>query len=202
MTPTTAADRATVTATSKALAGLALAAALVIAGCGGGGSRAASTAPFAWLRPSAPPAGWSLARLPSGAAAVAYPPGWHRIVSDPGTVTAAQVGPHGLIVGYLNATPRQANETLANWATFRPTHNAHEGDRGVQVLAAGRGLPFRSGHGSCVVDRYATSRTHYREIACLVAGAHGQTVVVAAATAAAWPQLAPALRRAVATFAT
>jgi hypothetical protein len=203
MTPTTAAARATVTATSKALCGFALVAALAIAGCGGGGAPSASKpASFGWLHPSAPPAGWSQARLPSGAASVAYPSGWHRIASDPGTVSAAQIGPHGLIVGYVNATPQQANETLANWATFRPTHNAHEGDRSVRVLAAAQGVRFRTGQGSCVVDRYATSRTHYREIACLVAGRHGQTVVVAAATEKAWAHLEPTLRRAVATFAT
>jgi len=192
-----------VTATSRTLGGLVLRPAVAFAGCDAGtGPPASRPAPFPWLHAGAPPAGWSLARLPSGGAAVAYPRGWRRIQSDPGTVSAAAVGPRGLIVGYVNVTPRQANESLDNWATFRPTHNAHEGDRSVRVLAAARGLRFRDGRGSCVVDRYATVRAHYREIACLVAGRHAQSVVVAAATESAWARLEPTLRRAVASFAT
>ena len=191
-----------VTATSRSLAGLLvlLAAAVAVAGCGGavGGASRAPTLP--WLRPASVPTGWAVARLPSRTAALAYPPAWRRIASDPGTVSAARVGAHGLIVGYLNATPRQANESLANWAIFRPTHNAHEGDRDVRVLTAARAVPFRSGRASCVVDSYRTRRAPYREIACLVDGARGSTVVVAAATATAWPREHVALERAIQAF--
>jgi len=160
----------------------------------------ASPAAFAWLRPGPPPPAWSLARLP-GTAALAYPPSWHRMHSDPGTVSAGRLDPSsGLISEYLNATPRQADETLQNWATFRPAHNAHEGERHDHVLAAARGLRFRNGHGSCVIDRYDTSRTSYQEIACLVQGPRGEIVVVAAGLAARWAQSAPALERAVSAF--
>jgi hypothetical protein len=132
---------------------------------------------------------------------MAYPSAWRRIASDPGTVTAARVDADGLIVGYLNATPHQANESLSNWATFRPHHNAHEGDRHVRVLAA-RARPFRSGRAACVIDTYRTSRARYGEIACLVQGARGSTVIVAAATTAAWPREHVQLERAVQAFQT
>jgi hypothetical protein len=191
------AARATATATCSALV---LAVAVALAGCGGGGSTPGRSEAFAWLQPASAPSGWSSLRVPSASAMLAVPPGWQRITSDPGTVSAARVGRHGLIVGYLNATPRQANETLRNWAVFRPTHNAREGDRGVRVVGAVANRPFGAGRASCVDDTYRTSRSRYRELACLVAGPRGQSVVVAAATSAAWPRLAPALRSAVRAF--
>jgi hypothetical protein len=91
---------------------------------------------------------------------------------------------------------------LSNWSTFRPNHNAHEGDRHVHVLATARAVPFRSGRASCVIDTYRTSRAHYHEIACLVDGARGSTVVVAAATVAAWHRQHEELERAIQAFQT
>ncbi|HKN95254.1 MAG TPA: hypothetical protein VJU60_13045, partial [Thermoleophilaceae bacterium] len=161
-----------------------------------------SAGAFAWLSPSAPPAGWARATLPSGKATLAYPAGWQSVKTDPGTVSAALMGPHGQIRGYLNATPQQGRETLANWARFRTAHNADEGDMNVVTEAAARGLRFRSGSGSCVIDRYATSSARYREIACLVRGSRASTVVVAAALPKDWSRLAPQLERAVSSFAT
>jgi hypothetical protein len=204
----------TATATSRrprlAFLGLALAAALAFAGCGGAGSKpvagtgpaAGSSGAFAWLSPAAPPGGWTVAHLPSGRAALAYPPGWHAIRTDPGTVSAALMGKHRLIRGYLNATPRQGAESLANWAHFRTAHNRHEGDFGLVTEAAATGLRFRSGNGSCVIDSYATSSAHYREIACLVRGSRASTVVVGAALPRDWARLAPQIERAISTFAT
>jgi hypothetical protein len=192
-------------ASSRGLAGLALATALAVAGCGaatGEGGHAAAKGSFAWVRPAQPPAGWKIARLPSGAAALAYPPGWRTIQTDPGTVSAALLGPRGRIRGYLNATPLSGDETLANWHRFRPAHNEDEGDRGVVTDAAATSLPFRSATGSCVVDHYATRSAHYREIACIVRGSHATTVVVAAARPQDWGRLAPALRRSITSFAT
>jgi hypothetical protein len=163
-------------------------------------SGAGNPPPFAWLRPAPPPSTWPLARL-QGAGALAYPPGWHRIKSDPGTVSAALVvGRTGLVTEYLNATPKQANETLQNWASFRTAHNQEEGESQEQVLAAARDLRFRDGRGSCVIDRYRTTRTRYQEIACLVRAPAGETVVVAAALAGRWASDAPALERAVSAF--
>jgi len=190
-----------------ALAGVA---ALLAAGSGassGGGATPttaghAAAGPFAWLKASAPPPGWKIARLPSGKAALAYPPGWRAIESDPGTVSAALMGPHGRIRGYLNATPQGGRETLANWARFRPAHNHEEGDRAVVSLASATGLKFTNGSGSCVMDRYKTVSDRYKEIACIVRGANATTVVVGAAEPAAWASLAPDLQRAVASFTT
>jgi hypothetical protein len=207
---------ATGTSRRRLLLGTAIAgvAALAATGCGaasGGGQSAKSQAsgtpsaaagPFAWLKASAPPAGWKIARLPSGKAAMAYPPGWRAIKTDPGTVSAALLGPSGRIRGYLNATPQSGRETLANWARFRPAHNEDEGDRAVRTLASAAGLRFTAGTGSCVMDRYRTVSDRYREIACIVRGAHATTVVVGAAEPAAWASLAPDLQRAIASFST
>jgi hypothetical protein len=188
----------------RPLAALALAAALAVAGCGAatGGAGHAPAGAFTWLHPGSPPAGWKVARLPSGAAALAYPPGWRPIRTDPGTVSAALLGPHGRIRGYLNATPQSGAETLANWNRFRPAHNHEEGDRGVVTDATATDLPFRAATGSCVVDHYATVSARYREIACIVRGSRATTVVVAAARPQDWARLAPALQRSVASFAT
>ena len=65
---------------------------------------------------------------------------------------------------YLNATPKQGTETLANWSRFRPEHNRDEGDRSVRLIASANDLSFRSGRGSCVIDDYTTSKATYREI--------------------------------------
>jgi hypothetical protein len=72
----------------------------------------------------------------------------------------------------------------------------------VRVLAAARALPFRFGHASCVIDSYRTSRAPYREIACLVEGTRGSTVIVGAATTTAWPRQRAQLERAVQAFET
>jgi hypothetical protein len=189
---------------SRLLPALALAAALAVASCGGaaGGGRHAAPGAFAWLRPAPPPSGWTVARLPSGTADLAYPPGWRAIPTDPGTVSAALLTPDGRIRGYLNATPQSGAETLANWSRFRPAHNHEEGDRSVVTDAAATRLRFRAGTGSCVVDHYATVLARYQEIACLVRGSRATTVVVAAARPQDWGHLAPALRRSVASFST
>jgi hypothetical protein len=154
---------------------------------------------FAWLRPARPPQDWRLARLPASGATLAYPPSWHPIESDAGSVSAALVA-HGQIVGYLNATPQSGAETLANWARFRPGHNREEGDRHLVLDAARGALHFRSGTGSCVIDDYATVSAHYREIACIVRGARSTTVVVAAAPPRDWNLVSPALERSIASF--
>jgi hypothetical protein len=112
----------------------------------------------------------------------------------------AILGGGGRIDGYLNVTPRQGTETLADWSRFRPQHNQNEGDRSVRVLAATTNARFRSGGGSCVMDSYTTSKARYREIACLVSGPRSSAVVVAAAPTALWDQQAPALQRAISSF--
>jgi hypothetical protein len=212
MTPTTTVDRVTVTATSSRTArwlaaALALAGAAALAACGStqltaGGATGGSHA-FAWLRPAAPFHSWSSAALPSSPARLAYPASWHAITSDPGTRSAA-IGSGSLrIAGYLNATPQQGSETLANWSTFRLDHNRDEGDTGVSLVASATGLRFLDGHGSCVIDDYTSSSGHrYREIACIVAGARATTVVVGAAPPHRWRRQSPAIERAISAFRT
>lgn len=200
---------------ARVLLALATAPAL-LAGCGGSGASSTTTtrtapstrasastvASFAWLHPGPAPRGWSVARLPDNAA-LTYPSSWHRVRSDPESVSAVRSDSRsGLIEEYLNATPQQGEETLQNWATFRPSHNQEEGDSHIQVVAAARDLRFRNGQGSCVIDRYRTSRTTYEELACLVRGPHGANVIVAAAQAERWTQSAPGLEQAVSAFVT
>jgi hypothetical protein len=158
---------------------------------------------FRWLHPRPAPRGWKLARLPSGAATFAYPRTWRPIRTDPGTASVALVGHGRGIRGYLNATPRQGTETLANWPSFRIQHlREEESSKDVHLIASARGLGFRSGRGSCVIDSYRTSRTRYREIACLVAGTRTSSVVVGAAPSKTWAQQAETIERAIASLRT
>jgi hypothetical protein len=157
---------------------------------------------FRWLHPGHPPRGWKLARLPSGAATFAYPSTWKPIQTDRGTASVALIGHGGSIRGYLNATPSQGTETLANWSSFRIQHLQEEHSTDVRLIASARGLPFRSGQGSCVIDSYRTSRARYREIACLVAGARTSSVVLGAAPSKTWAQQAGTIERAIGSLRT
>jgi hypothetical protein len=158
-----------------------------------------ASGPFAWLRPASPPAGWHVTRIPDGAA-LAYPPGWTAIRTDLGTASVALRGNDGRIDGYLNVTPKQGAETLANWSRFRPQKNRAEGARNVRLLAATSAPHFRTARGSCVIDAYTTSLTTYEEIACLVSGPGSSNVVVAAAPARRWQERSAVLERAVSSF--
>jgi hypothetical protein len=158
-----------------------------------------ASGPFAWLHPASPPADWHVARIPDGAA-LAYPPGWSAIKTDPGTASVAIRGSGGRLDGYLNVTPKQGAETLANWSRFRPQKNREEGARKVRLLAATRAARFGSARSSCVIDEYTTSLTTYEEIACLVSGAGSSDVVVAAAPSRLWRERSAMLERAVSSF--
>ncbi len=171
---------------------------IALAAVGGTGPRRAS-GPFAWLRPASVPVGWHVARTPDGAA-LAYPAGWTAIKTDPGTASVALRGAGGRIDGYLNVTPKQGTETLANWSQFRPQKNRAEGARNVRLLAATSAAHFRTARGSCVIDAYTTSLSVYEEIACLVSGPRSSNVVVAAAPARLWQERSAVLERAVSSF--
>ena len=107
----------------------------------------------------------------------------------------------GEILGYLNITPQQGEETLAGWASFRPAHNREEGDTNLVPLASATGLRFRNGRGSCVKDRYRTeSDHHYVEIACIVRGPAATTVIVGAAPPELWSRFSPAIETAISSF--
>jgi hypothetical protein len=157
---------------------------------------------FRWLQPQRTPHGWKLARLPSGSATLAYPRTWRPIRTDPGTASVALLGHGRSIRSYLNLTPRQGMETLANWPSFRIEHLGDEGSTDVRLITSAHGLAFRSGRGTCVVDSYRTSRARYREIACLVAGTRTSSVVVGAAPSNAWARRAGTIERAIASLRT
>jgi hypothetical protein len=157
---------------------------------------------FRWLQPQRTPHGWKLARLPSGNATLAYPRTWRPIRTDPGTASVALLGHGRSIRGYLNLTPRQGMETLANWPSFRIEHLGDEGSTDVRLVTSAHGLAFRSGRGTCVIDSYRTSRARYREIACLVAGTRTSSVVVGAAPSKTWARQAGTIERAIASLRT
>jgi hypothetical protein len=213
---TTTAGPATATATSRPIrrhralvAALALASAAALAACAGSGRDEDLTGPpaptdpaaFAWLHPARAPSGWRTTPLPSGRATLAHPARWRLGQTDPGTVTAT-LRRNGQIDGYLNITPQSGDETLADWASFRPAHNQEEGDRDLVPIASATGLPFRGGRGSCVKDRYETETSrHYVEVACIVRGQTATTVIVGAAPPSLWSRYSPVIEHAVSSFA-
>jgi len=215
MTRTTTADPATATASCRpirwlrvSVAALALASAAALAACGGSGGDDELTGPtvptnqaaFAWVHPDRPAPGWSTKDLPSGEATLAYPRGWRLSRTDPGTVTAT-LRRGGQIGGYLNITPQGGDETLANWASFRPAHNREEGDEDLVGIASATGLSFRGGTGSCVQDRYASNASrHYVEIACIVRGRSATTVIVGAAPPSLWNRYSPTIEKSISSF--
>jgi hypothetical protein len=158
---------------------------------------AGGRAGFAWLRAAPAPRGWQIAQLASGAV-LHYPPGWRRIAGDTGTATAVLQGAEHSFLGYLNLTPRQGDENLSTWASFRTRHDTLEGDRGVTQLAAVIAMPFRKGHGSCVRDAYTTSTgNRFIEVACLIQGSRAASVIVGAAPPQMWARISPMIERAI-----
>jgi hypothetical protein len=126
----------------------------------------------------------------------------HPLPGDKGTVSAARIGPGGVFQLYLNATPRQGAETLTHWAGFRLRFLRADNAAGAHLDAAARGVRFRGGTGSCVIDDYFTriGAHHFEEIACLVQSRTSASVIVAAAPAAWWAKARPLLLRAVAAY--
>ena len=175
---------------------------LALGACLGASTAAAGNpGPFSWLVPAPAPAAWKQAKLPAGGAVLSYPPSFGSTGSDSRSVSVATHDKSGTIRLYLNATPQQGGETLANWATFRISHNKLVSDK-VRKHAAAVGLHFRGAKGSCVIDDYY-SRVHvhhYHEIACIVQGRTTISVVVAAALESDWATAAPLLERAVSAY--
>jgi hypothetical protein len=194
---------------------IAAAIAVSVAGCGGavggggaagGGSAAggggaagggrARAKPVAFKRVASPetvPAGWGRLRVPSGAV-LPYPAGWRRLDGDPGSATAALLNADGTIRDYLNVTPADRDETVGGWARFRLRHNRSEGDRDVRLITTETAAVLGHRRRACVIDDYATTRSRYRELACVVVPADGRraTVLVAAAQPKAWAREQPA----------
>jgi len=176
-------------------AAIATAVAVAVAGCGAGGGAGRAT-PVAFKRAAradAVPAGWGRLRLPSGAV-LPYPAGWRRIDGDRGSASAALLNADGTIRYYLNVTPADRDETLSGWTRFRLRHNAAEGDRNVRLITTETGAVLGHRRRACVIDDYATTRSRYRELACVVVPADGgrATVLVAAGQPKAWAHEQPA----------
>ena len=184
-----------VAGTRIALSLVGVAVAATVAGCGGsshGSPSGVTPQSFAWARESAP-ASWPRIRIPSGAELV-YPPGWHPAHGDSGTATAVRLDASGHFRGYLNLTPRQGNERLASWPSFRVDHERDEGDRSITPMARDTTVHFRAGRGSCVQDRYVTrTGARYVELACLVLGSRTASVIVGAAPPDDWPRMSGAI---------
>ncbi len=164
-------------------------------------STAGAAGPFAWFSASAPPAGWSHLTLPSKGATLWFPPTLHRVPSDAVSVSAAELDVNGLYVVYLNSTPKQGDERLDNWPSYRVEHLRDESASVVHEHAHAI-VAFRGGTGSCVLDDYVTrfKSHHFEEIACLVVGRTHTSVVVGSALVSKWPAARAELEQAVAAY--
>ena len=152
--------------------------------------------------PAPAPPGWHQLMLPNGTAVLFYPPTMHRVSGDSDAVSAARLGPGGQYLLYLNATPRQGEESLRNWASYRLRFLRSDDASRASLDAAAGNQPFRGGTGSCVIDHYVTRvlAHRYTELACLVQGRTGASVIVAAAPTALWPSARAILTQAVSAY--
>jgi hypothetical protein len=219
--PTTTADQATATATSRSEAksvSVAKSASLTnavraVLACGAimvGAAACNSSGPASEDQPQvAPaligrpaPASWLRTTLPGGSAVLAYPPSMHLVSGDRGTVTAARITASGQYLLYLNVTPRQGTETSRDWVQFRIDHQREDDARAVRELSEEAGVRFLGGTGTCVTDAYVTKvdAHHFTEFACFVKGRTSATVIVAAAPTANWASSVGVLRRAIAGY--
>jgi hypothetical protein len=166
------------------------------------GHQTANPAAFRWFKPAPPPSGWQQLALPSGTAVLSYPPALRPLKGDRGSVSAATVGRDGNFSVYLNATPQEGDERLAGWAQSRIGHLRGDDASSVHEESSAEDLAFRSGRGSCVIDNYVTKVGHhpFHEIACLVEGAKGGSVVVAAAPSPAGNRVNATLERAISSY--
>jgi hypothetical protein len=165
-------------------------------------TRTVQSRAFPALTRAAAPATWRQLTLPNGTAVLSYPPSLRPVSGDKDAVTVARLSPAGTYLLYLNATPRQGTENSQNWAAARLAHLHADETASARQDAAASGIAFLGGTGSCVLDEYVTEigAHHYKEIACLVQGRSGASVIVAAAPAAQWTQAAPVLEQAVAAY--
>jgi hypothetical protein len=158
--------------------------------------------PFAWLKLTSLPQGWTQLGGASSVGRLPLPPGFHAVAGDRGTLTAALFGRGGAYLGYLNATPRQGAERLQGWPKFRLEHLrdddarwAHE-DTAAQLVRTGTALR------SCVVDDYVTriGGHDFHEVACLVVQHSAGSVIVAATPSGDPAHVWAVLQRAVAAY--
>jgi hypothetical protein len=163
---------------------------------------ASTSAGFGWFHPGPAPGAWLHASLSGQSATLSYPGSLRPEHGDPGTVTVGSTARSGEVLVYLNVTPKQGDETLSNWTGFRLEHLREDGQSAVHLGGVSGPLNFRGGHGRCVMDNYTTDmhHNHYDEIACIVQGAHATSVLVAAASTAAWRANRALLERVVSSY--
>jgi hypothetical protein len=130
------------------------------------------------------------------------PPGFRPVSGDRGTLSVAVVDAAGHYLGYLNATPRQGDETLQGWAAFRLSHLVDDDAISAHEIAAVESIRTKAGLRSCVIDDYITRVDHHRfhEVACFVVEGSNSSVIVAAAPPADPAHVWSQLERAVATY--
>jgi hypothetical protein len=193
---------ATLTAALVAMLSVALGSVASAATVKPSGHQTANPAAFSWFKPAPPPSEWLHLALPSGTAVLSYPPSLRPLKGDRGSVSAASVGRDGNFLVYLNATPQEGAERLAGWAQSRIGHLRGDDASSVHEESAAEDLAFRSGRGSCVIDNYVTKVGHhpFHEIACLVEGSKGGSVIVAAAPSPAGNRVNATLERAISSY--
>ncbi|WP_427135233.1 hypothetical protein [Pseudarthrobacter sp. S9] len=137
--------------------------------------------------------------LSDGTAVLSIPPDATPVQGDPGSVSAAITAPNGDLHIYLNSTPQQGEESLANWPEFRLDHLTGENAASATRMSSRTGMVFRGGTGSCVADSYVTriGAHRYHEIACLVEGTRGGSVLVVASPTESWDLYSSLLEQAV-----
>jgi hypothetical protein len=134
---------------------------------------------------------------------LSYPPTLHSAHSDPGALTVALSRDRAHPVVYVNVTPLQGSETLANWTRFRIAHLSEDDVSRTTLDESASGLRFRGGVGSCIVDHYVSKigANPYVEVACLVRGRTGSSVIVAATASSLWARYSTLLHEVVDSFA-
>jgi hypothetical protein len=167
-----------------------------------GSERSTAMSAFGWLAATEPPATWHQVAGPSGLGSLSVPPRFRRIRGDPGTISAALLGPGGNYLGYLNVTPRQGAEQLQGWAAFRLAHLRQDDASSVRRDAAITSVGTSTARRSCVIDDYVTKvgHHHFHEVACLIVTGSFGSVVVAATPSGDPAHVWSELERAVAAY--
>jgi len=160
--------------------------------------------PFAWLKLTSLPQGWTQLAGPSSVGRLPLPPGFHAVAGDRGTLTAVLFGRGGADLGYLNVTPRQGVERLVGWPKFRLEHLREDDARSAREERAAQLVGTGTALRSCVVDDYVTRVGGHRfhEVACLVVQHSAGSVIVAATPTGDPAHVWAVLQRAVAAYPT
>jgi hypothetical protein len=114
------------------------------------------------------------------------------------------LAPDGTYLGYLNVTPVEGDEGLADWAAFRVSHLREDDAISASLDGAVQSVQVGQTRRSCVTDDYVTEigHHHFHEVACLVTTVSTGGVVVAATPTGDPAHLWAQLERAVAAYPT